>query len=373
MMKNDWRTIQSWRKSTRIELRSKRKELTVEQRANTRKTVSDLLQHNFKELQNPDLLKEACICFCWPFEGEINFLDLVREALKHGATAALPVVVEKNKPLEFWAWHPGMKMVRGIWDIPMPEERIPITPTIALVPLVGFDDEGYRLGYGGGYFDRTLASLDTRPLTIGVGYSSGHLATIYPQPHDIPLDAIVTEAGCSIFRNRGQQITTDSANIENYASPPCFMHEVDPVYLGYKSRPEIIDLLNDFLARELEGIKIISHITKQSDAPISNHSLIQISEMKDKIHHMLSKHIAQFTNVSNSAEHSVKEKKKAHVARIDSPQSSDQNLVKLKSIHHQSIRMLQDVLPRIKDNQLALDLQNMLGTHEQIIRKLTTS
>ena len=64
-----------------------------------------------------------------------------------------------------------------------------------MAPLVGWTGERFRLGYGGGYFDRTLASLSPRPFTIGVGFQSARLATIYPQPHDIRLDAIVTEAG----------------------------------------------------------------------------------------------------------------------------------------------------------------------------------
>jgi 5-formyltetrahydrofolate cyclo-ligase len=64
-----------------------------------------------------------------------------------------------------------------------------------IVPLLGFDAAGYRLGYGGGYYDRTLAAMAPRPLSIGVGYELGRLDTIHPQAHDIPLDAIVTENG----------------------------------------------------------------------------------------------------------------------------------------------------------------------------------
>ena len=88
-------------------------------------------------------------------------------------------------------------MVRGDWNIPVPTaRRAPmVTPEVALAPLVGWTDEGYRLGYGGGYFDRTLAALRPRPFVIGIGYDSARLGTIYPQPHDIPLALIVTEAG----------------------------------------------------------------------------------------------------------------------------------------------------------------------------------
>ena len=88
-----------------------------------------------------------------------------------------------------------MKLERGIWNIPVPHEKNPVSPGTLLVPLLGFDAAGYRLGHGGGYYDRTLASVTERPLTIGVGYEFGRLETIYPQAHDIPMDAVVTESG----------------------------------------------------------------------------------------------------------------------------------------------------------------------------------
>ncbi|HEY6918451.1 MAG TPA: 5-formyltetrahydrofolate cyclo-ligase, partial [Tabrizicola sp.] len=79
---------------------------------------------------------------------------------------------------------------------PVPPPDAPVlTPDIALAPLVGWTVEGYRLGYGGGYFDRTLAALSPRPFTIGIGFETACLPTIFPQPHDIPLDVILTETG----------------------------------------------------------------------------------------------------------------------------------------------------------------------------------
>ena len=110
-----------------------------------------------------------------------------------------------------------MPMARGIWNIPIPAERVVVEPTALLVPLVGFDREHYRLGYGGGYYDRTLGAKSPRPYAIGVGYESGRLATIHPQPHDIPMDAIVTEAGV--------EAAEDDA-CGTFSSPPCFMHEL---------------------------------------------------------------------------------------------------------------------------------------------------
>ncbi len=79
---------------------------------------------------------------------------------------------------------------------PATSERL--APEICLAPLVGWDAEGYRLGYGGGYFDRTLAALAPRPFVVGVGLQSARLDTIAPQPHDVPLSAIVTEAGVQV-------------------------------------------------------------------------------------------------------------------------------------------------------------------------------
>ncbi|MCB1834055.1 MAG: 5-formyltetrahydrofolate cyclo-ligase, partial [Geminicoccaceae bacterium] len=82
------------------------------------------------------------------------------------------------------------------WNIPVPPHDAPaVTPAITLAPLVGWTEDGYRLGYGGGYFDRTLAALTPRPFVIGIGYQAARLETIVPQPHDIRLDLILTEAG----------------------------------------------------------------------------------------------------------------------------------------------------------------------------------
>jgi 5,10-methenyltetrahydrofolate synthetase len=105
------------------------------------------------------------------------------------------VVVEKGQPLVFRVWAPGDPLERGVWNIPVPAAGPAITPDVVIAPVVGFDPDCYRLGYGGGYFDRTLAALPSRPMVIGVGHSTARLATIHPQPHDIPMQAIVTELG----------------------------------------------------------------------------------------------------------------------------------------------------------------------------------
>jgi 5-formyltetrahydrofolate cyclo-ligase len=128
----------------------------------------------------------------WPFRGELDLRDWMRSAAARGVRIALPVVVEKGQPLVFREWLPGARLTRGVWNIPIPADGAEVTPGVIISPVVGFDPRNYRLGYGGGFFDRTLAAMKTPRRVIGVGHPSGALPTIHPQPHDIPMDIIVT-------------------------------------------------------------------------------------------------------------------------------------------------------------------------------------
>jgi len=131
----------------------------------------------------------------WPFRGEFDPRPLVDWVIAEGGGVALPVVVDKKGPLEYRAWRPSEALISGVWDIPIPEKREIVVPGAVLAPLVGYDEAGYRLGYGGGYFDRTLASLTPRAFAIGVGFERQRLETIHPQSFDVPMDVVVTETG----------------------------------------------------------------------------------------------------------------------------------------------------------------------------------
>lgn len=130
-----------------------------------------------------------------PFRAEFDPLPLAPTLIAAGRRIALPAIIDRASPLEYRLWQPGTALVPGMLDIPVPQERTIAHPQIVLVPVVGFDAANYRLGYGGGFFDRTLAALEPRPVAIGVGFELSRLATIEPQPHDIALDLVVTEAG----------------------------------------------------------------------------------------------------------------------------------------------------------------------------------
>lgn len=137
----------------------------------------------------------------WPIKGEPDLRPILAALHRSGVTIALPVVETRAAPLVFRRWTPETKMVRGDWNIPVPPPDFDVlTPDIALAPCLGWTDDCFRLGWGGGYFDRTLAVLAPRPLTIGIALAMAHLPTIYPQPHDIPLDLILTEDGVAATR-----------------------------------------------------------------------------------------------------------------------------------------------------------------------------
>ena len=135
------------------------------------------------------------LAICWPIRNEYDARHVARTFRARGAWTAMPVVVAPRTPLAFREWHPGTSMAKGAMDIPYPARSRELAPDAVLLPMNGWDAGGYRLGYGGGFFDCTLAAATKRPLVIGVTYELARMETIHPQPWDIPVDWIVTEAG----------------------------------------------------------------------------------------------------------------------------------------------------------------------------------
>lgn len=134
------------------------------------------------------------VAFCWPIKHEPDVRAIVPHWAGCGTRAALPVVVQEGAPLAFRHWAPETPLEPDRYGIPTPMAGEWLIPDLILLPLNGFDGEGYRLGYGGGYFDRTLAALTPRPLAVGVGFEINRLPSIRPESHDQRLDWLVTEA-----------------------------------------------------------------------------------------------------------------------------------------------------------------------------------
>jgi 5-formyltetrahydrofolate cyclo-ligase len=136
------------------------------------------------------------VAFCWPLRKEFDCRPLVERLLSRGWRAAQPVVIAPAAPMVFRPWTPATPMTEDRHGIPIPAGDTTVAPDVVLLPLVAFDAQGYRIGYGGGYFDRTLVALSPRPFAVGVGFELARVESVRPEPHDVRLDAIVTEVGC---------------------------------------------------------------------------------------------------------------------------------------------------------------------------------
>ena len=184
-----WRDVARWRKAERERLIAARLAFSAETRAAMAERIGKGIDAVIGDA------KDRIVSLYWPFRGEPDLRPWLASIVARGAIAALPVVVEKGRPLIFRAYRPGNRLEKGVWNIPIPAEGREVIPDVVLAPVVGFDRQNFRLGYGGGFFDRTLASLPKKPFTIGLGYSLQAIPTIFPQPHDIVMDRIVTENG----------------------------------------------------------------------------------------------------------------------------------------------------------------------------------
>jgi 5,10-methenyltetrahydrofolate synthetase len=189
------RDVARWRKVERERLIAMRQALAADYRAAQALAMA-------RELDALLPGGAPIVSLYWPIRGEPDLRPWMHSLTERGVRVALPVVIAHGQPLEFREWRPGARLARGVWNIPYPADGAVVTPDVAVAPLVGFDHACYRLGYGGGFFDRTLASLEPRALAIGVGYPQSELATIFPQPHDVPMDWIVTVAAAPLRRDR---------------------------------------------------------------------------------------------------------------------------------------------------------------------------
>jgi 5,10-methenyltetrahydrofolate synthetase len=135
------------------------------------------------------------LAFYWPTRGEPDVTAAVTTWLAEDPArgGALPVVA--GPLLEFAPWHPRMPMKAGQFGIPVPDTAERVRPQLLVIPCVGIDEQRHRLGYGAGFYDRTLASLPVRPSTVGITFDCGRIRSIGPAPHDIPLDLGITESG----------------------------------------------------------------------------------------------------------------------------------------------------------------------------------
>ena len=181
--------VARWRKAERERLITARLAVSADVRTAYASRIADRLDRTIGGFDG------VMVSLYWPFRGEPDLRGWAQTVIDRGGKVALPVVVAKAAPLIFRNWKPGDRLEKGVWNIPIPAEGDPVLPDVVVSPVVGFDGSSYRLGYGGGFYDRTLAAMPRRPQVIGVGYELQRIPTIYPQPFDIPMDIVLTEAG----------------------------------------------------------------------------------------------------------------------------------------------------------------------------------
>ena len=214
--------LKAWRRSERERLIAARAALSPSDLEARRQRIDRFLELSFPGLANSRL------AFCWPIKGEYDARHFARTLRDKGALTALPVVVAPRTPLVFREWHPGVELAHGPLDIPYPVNSSEVVPTGVLPPMNGWDKQGYRLGYGGGFFDRTLAGLQKKPIVIGIAYEMARMETIHPQSWDIPVDYVVTEAG--VYRRDPEGLVflgkPQSGEISALSSPVCYADEV---------------------------------------------------------------------------------------------------------------------------------------------------
>lgn len=182
-----------WRETERARLLALRRALPAPERERAEEAVSAFLERALASM--PELVLGAY----QPIRAELDLRGLIERLWRLGVRVALPVVEAPARPLRYRAWTPDTTLAPGVWGIPIPPpDAETLLPTVLLAPPLGFDAARYRLGYGGGFFDRTLAALGAlgaRPFAIGVAHSSAMVGSVRPEPHDVPMDAIVSEKG----------------------------------------------------------------------------------------------------------------------------------------------------------------------------------
>ena len=141
--------------------------------------------------------QESTIGAYWPIKGEFDALPALFRWSEGGPERriGLPVIDRDTRQLRFHVWYPGCPMEEDAYGIPKPKDTEEFMPQLLLVPCVGFGSGGLRLGYGGGFYDRTLAALHPAPVTVGVGYAHGFVPWLEAEAHDVPLDVLLTEDG----------------------------------------------------------------------------------------------------------------------------------------------------------------------------------
>ncbi|KQX40469.1 hypothetical protein ASD04_07570 [Devosia sp. Root436] len=186
--------IEEAKAALRIRARAARALLDHSERADAAKAAA---QHFFDGIT---LAASDVVAAYWRIRDELDCQPILVKLMDSNQTVVLPVVLGPEQPLDLRIWEQGASLYESGFGTLAPSELAPkAEPDIVIMPLLAFDGRGTRLGYGGGYYDRTLAAMTKKPKLIGLAFAAQELDRIPREPHDVPLDAVVTEAGVRHF------------------------------------------------------------------------------------------------------------------------------------------------------------------------------
>jgi 5-formyltetrahydrofolate cyclo-ligase len=180
----------------RLRARSTRAAILNSTRADAARTVC---AHFFNAVQ---LAPGEIVAGYWRIKDEMDCQPILIRLMDSYQPVCLPVVLGDEMPLELRLWEQGAPLYEAGFGTLAPSELAPqVEPDVIIMPLLGFDKHGTRLGYGGGYYDRTLERLSKRPRLVGIAFAAQEIDHIPRQAHDVPLDVIVTEQGARSFEH----------------------------------------------------------------------------------------------------------------------------------------------------------------------------
>jgi 5-formyltetrahydrofolate cyclo-ligase len=186
--------IETAKAGLRAMAHKRRAAIYADARADAAKAASG---HFFSGVQ---LAPGEIVAAYWPIRDELDCRPVLTRLVDSGQPVCLPVVIGDGEALELRLWAEGQPLYPSGFGTLAPPEGAPVVePDVILMPLLGFDRDGTRLGYGGGYYDRTLTILGKLPRLVGYAFATQEIERIPREPHDIPLDAVVTEAGYRSF------------------------------------------------------------------------------------------------------------------------------------------------------------------------------